>query len=133
MSKISDFLTEAGIFFLATADGDQPKVRPLGAHVEVDGKVIFGVGNFKEVYRQLQKNPKVEIVACKSDMKWLRYTGTVVFDDDPKYAEMHLDLIPSLRDIYNEQTGNKLMTFHLEDATAVVIPMMGEGEDILGQ
>ena len=51
MSKINDFLTEAGVFFLATVDGDQPKLRPLGAHFEIDGKLLFGVGDFKDVYK----------------------------------------------------------------------------------
>lgn len=131
MSKINDFLTEAGVFFLATADGDQPKARPLGAHMEMDDKVIFGVGDFKNVYKQIAANPKVEIVACKPDGHWLRYTGKAVFEDDPKYAEAMLDMMPDLRNIYNEQTGNKMMTFHLEDATAVDIPIMGEGESLL--
>ena len=131
MSKLNDFLTEAGVFFLATVDGDQPKLRPLGAHLEMDDKVIFGVGDFKAVYRQMVANPKVEIVACKQDGHWLRYTGKAVFEDDPKYAEAILDMIPDLRNIYNEETGFKMMTFHLEDATAVDIAMMGEGENLL--
>ena len=46
MSKINDFLTDAGMFFLATVDGDQPKLRPLGLHLEMDGKVLFGIGDF---------------------------------------------------------------------------------------
>ncbi|MBQ2429112.1 MAG: pyridoxamine 5'-phosphate oxidase family protein, partial [Ruminococcus sp.] len=62
MSKVSDFLNEAGVFFMATADGNQPKLRPLGAHMEADGKIIFGVGDFKNVYRQMKANPLVEIV-----------------------------------------------------------------------
>lgn len=131
MSKLNDFLTEAGLFFLATADGDQPKIRPLGAHMEIDGKEIFGVGDFKDVYKQLAANPKTEIVACKPDGKWLRYTGKAVFETDPKYAEAMLDAMPQLRGIYNEETGHKMMCFHLEEATGVVIAMMGEGEDIL--
>ncbi len=131
MSKVNDFLTEAGVFFMATVDGDQPKLRPLGAHLEMDGKVIFGVGDFKAVYREMVVNPKVEIVACKPDGHWLRYTGKAVFEEDPKYAEAILDMIPDLRNIYNEETGNKMMTFHLEDATAVDIAMMGEGENLL--
>ena len=131
MSKINDFLTEAGVFFLATCDGDQPKARPLGAHLEADGKVLFGIGDFKNVYKQPTANPKAEIVAAKPDGHWLRYTGKAVFEDDPKYAEMIMDALPKLRDIYNETTGNKMMVFHLEDATAVDIPMMGEGEDLL--
>lgn len=131
MSKINDFLTEAGVFFLATADGDQPKVRPLGAHFEMDGKVLFGIGDFKEVYRQLLANPKTEIVACKPDGHWLRYTGKAVFETDPKYAIAALEAMPQLKRIYNDETGHKMMMFHLEDATAVQIAMMGEGENMM--
>ena len=53
MSKVNDFLTETGVFFVATVDGDQPKLRPLGLHFEMDGKVLFGIGEFKDVYKQL--------------------------------------------------------------------------------
>ncbi|MDD7408408.1 MAG: pyridoxamine 5'-phosphate oxidase family protein [Anaerovoracaceae bacterium] len=130
MSRVNDFLTETGIFFLATVDGDQPKLRPLGAHLEIDGKVIFGVGDFKDVYKQMEANPKVEIVACKPDGHWLRYTGKAVFDHNDVYAKKMIEA-SHLEEIYNEKTGNKLMTFHLEDAKAVDIPMMGEGEDLL--
>ena len=131
MSKINDFLTEAGTFFLATIDGNQPRLRPLGAHIEMDDKVIFSVGDFKNVYKQLQANPLCEVVACKKDGHWLRYTGKAVFETDAKYAEAVLEAIPFLKNIYNEKTGNKLMCFHLEEATAVDIPMMGEGESLL--
>lgn len=130
MSKLNDFLTEAGVFFLATADGSQPKLRPLGAHIEIDGKVLFGVGDFKDVYKQLVKNPLVEIAACKPDGKWLRYTGKAVFETDPKYASTMLEAAPNLKNVYNEKTGHKLMMFHLEDTTAVVINVMGPGEPI---
>jgi uncharacterized pyridoxamine 5'-phosphate oxidase family protein len=123
MSKINDFLNETGVFFLATEDGNQPKIRPLGAHLEMDGKILFGVGDFKAVYQQMQANPQVEIAACKQDGHWLRYTGTAVFETDEKYAEAMLDAAPNLRNIYNEETGNKLAVFH--------IPVMGEGENLL--
>ena len=131
MSKLSDFLTEAGIFFLATNDGAQPKLRPLGAHIEMDGKVLFGIGDFKDVYKQLKANPLCEIAACKPDGHWLRYTGKAVFETDQKYAEAVLEGAPHLRNIYNDETGNKMMMFRLEDAKAVVIAVMGEGENIL--
>ena len=131
MSKVNDFLTEAGMFFLATADGDQPRLRPLGFHMEMDGKILFGVGDFKEVYKQLLVNPKAEIVACKKDGHWLRYTGRAVFETDPKYAEAALDAMPNLRGIYNEETGHKMMVFHLEDAAAADINVMGPGENLL--
>ncbi|MCR4924254.1 MAG: pyridoxamine 5'-phosphate oxidase family protein [Lachnospiraceae bacterium] len=131
MGKVNDYLNEAGVFFLATADKDQPKCRPLGAHIEMDGKVIFGVGDFKNVYKQLLTNPKCEIVSTKQDGHWMRYTGKAVFERDEKYAEAMLDAMPNLKDIYNEKTGKKLMCFHLEEATAVDIAVMGEGEDLL--
>lgn len=131
MSKIADFLNESGVFYLATVDGDQPKARPLGLFIEADGKVLFGIGEFKDVYKQLVANPKAEIVSAKADGHWLRYTGTVVFEDDPKYVELALEKMPNLRAIYNEETGNKMAMFSLQDATAVDIPMMGPGEDLL--
>jgi len=131
MSKVNDFLTEAGVFFLATAEGDQPRLRPLGAHMEMDGKVIFGVGDFKAVYRQLSAHPLCEIAACKQNGHWLRYTGKAVFETDPKYAAAMLDMSPGLKNIYNETTGHKMMCFHLEDAKAVDIAVMGEGESLL--
>ena len=131
MSKINDFLNEAGVFFLATVDGDKPRLRPLGAHMEMDSKVIFGVGDFKNVYRQMVANPNVEIVACKQDGHWMRYTGKAVFETDQKYAEAMLDGAPHLRNIYNDQTGNKMMCFHLEDATALDIAVMGDGENLI--
>ena len=131
MSKIADFLNESGVFYLATADGDQPKVRPLGLFIEADGKVLFGIGDFTDVYKQSVANPQTEIVSAKADGHWLRYTGTAVLEDDPKYVELALEKMPNLRAIYNEETGNKMMMFSLQDATAVDIPTMGPGEDLL--
>lgn len=131
MSKIGDFLKESGVFYLATCDGDQPKLRPLGAFLEMDDKVIFAVGDFKNVYKQMLANPKVELVSAKQDGHWLRYTGKAVFETDEKYAEAMLEASPHLRNIYNEKTGHKMMAFHIEDATAVDIAVMGEGESLL--
>ena len=131
MSKVYDFLKEVGIFYLATVDGDQPKLRPLGLVMEMDGKVLFGVGDFKDVYRELLTNPKAEIAACRKDAHWIRYTGKAVFETDPKYAEAALASAPHLRSIYNDETGHKMMIFHLADATAREITVMGEGVDLL--
>ena len=131
MNRISEFIDEAGIFYLATEDGKQPKVRPLGAHVEQDGKVYFTVGDFKEVYRQMKENPLVEIVAfTPADRKWLRYTGKAVFEENEAAREAVFEELPHLRKVYNENTGNRMMLFTLEDATAVIIDMAGNVETI---
>ncbi|NLY88596.1 MAG: pyridoxamine 5'-phosphate oxidase [Firmicutes bacterium] len=117
IEKISNFLTEAGVFFLATTDGDQPKCRPLGVHVLRNDQLYFGVGDFKDVYKQLRRNPKTEIVAVKGD-DWLRLYGEAVFEQDNTIAQEILEKIPFLKEIYNEETGYKLAIFHLEKATA---------------
>ncbi len=131
MSKLHDFLNEAGIFYLATADDDQPKVRPLGAHVEEDGKEYFTVGDFKEVYRQMVKNPRVEIVAFEpKTRRWLRYTGKVVFVDSPSVEEKIFQELPHLRQMYNDETGYKMKIFTLEDATAKILDMQGNVEEL---
>ena len=64
VSKVDDFLTRAKAFTLSTVDGNRPRARPLGLHMVVDGSIVFGVGDFKDVYRQLIANPEVEITAC---------------------------------------------------------------------
>ena len=135
MNKIDDLLAASKAFFLATADGDQPKLRPLGAHHLVDGKVWLGVGEFKEVYRQLAANPKCEIVALQPDAgKWLRWTGRAAFAEGAereKLEEIFLDGIPSLRKIYDKQPGRRMMCFTLADSRAELIPMMPPGEVLL--
>ena len=75
MSKITEYLQATGTFFLATVDGDQPRLRPLGAYAEVDGLTYFGVGDYKDVYKQMEVNPNVEIAAWDGE-HFLRYYGT---------------------------------------------------------
>ena len=125
MSKISDFIKEAKVFFLATADGQQPKVRPLGFCTEVDGRTLFAIGSQKNVYQQLQKNPLCEIVAVSKDFRWLRYTGKAVFETDPKFGELVFEAFPHLRKIYAAANA-KPAVFHLEDAKAEIRNLMGE-------
>ena len=72
MSKVNDFLSEAGVFFLATVDGDQPKCRPLGAHMEMDGKVIFGVGDFKNVYKHQSRTDTGCVIQEKQYLRLMR-------------------------------------------------------------
>ena len=133
MSIINDFLTEAGVFYLSTVNGVQPKCRPLGMHLEIDDKILFGVGDFKDVYRQINRNSRVEIVAYKPDGHWLRYSGRAVFESDDKYSKQALESSPQLKEIYNDETGYQLKMFHLEKAKAVIIPVMGEGTVILDE
>ena len=131
MSKLHEFLNEAGVFYLATEDGPQAKVRPLGAHVEMDGKEYFTVGDFKPVYRQMVENPLVEIVAyTANDRKWLRFTGKAVFEDNDAVREKVFEDLPHLREAYSEESGRKMMIFRLTDAKACIYDMAGNEEVI---
>lgn len=127
IEKVNDFLTEAGTFYLTTADGDRPKCRPIAFHMAAGDKLYFGVGDFKEVYRQMRENPHVEICAVVGK-EFLRYYGTAVFEKDGVIAEKVLQAAPSMRKIYNEETGYRLAIFHLEDASAEFRGMLGVRE-----
>ena len=118
--RIDDFMNEAQVFFLATVDGDKPKNRPLGFHLLKDGKLYFGIGNHKDVYKQMEKNPYVEIVALV-ETDFLRYYGKAVFEEDAIVAENEF-----LQSIYNDETGFKLAIFHLEEATAEIRDVTGK-------
>ena len=137
MQRIDNLLTASKAFFLATVDGDQPKLRPLGAHHIVDGKVWLGVGEFKDVYRQLAANPKCEIVALQPDGgKWLRWTGRAVFAEGAereKLEEVFLSAAPGLRKIYDKSPGKRMMCFTLADARAELITLMPPGEILLDE
>ena len=114
---ISSFLGKAGTFFLATEDGDQPRTRPVSFQMLVKDKLYFGVGKHKDVYKQMEKNPKVEICAYKgSDI--VRYYGKAVVDDDPELFKTAVEVLPLLGQIYNEESGLKLAIFSIEDAKA---------------
>ena len=132
--QIDDLLSKSGAFFLATADGDQPKLRPLGAHHVVDGKVWLGVGEFKNVYRQLAAHPKCELVALQPDGKWLRWTGRAAFAEGAereRLEEVFLEAAPGLRKIYDKSPGKRMMCFTLADSRAELIALMPPGEVLL--
>ena len=137
MNRIDGLLAASKTFYLATVDGDQPKLRPLGAHHLVDGKVWLGVGEFKNVYRQLVANPKCEVVALQpAGGKWLRWTGRAVFAEGAereRLEEVFLSAAPRLRRIYNKKPGKRMMCFTLVDSRAELIPMMPPGEVLLDE
>ena len=123
--RIDEFMNEAQVFFLATVDGDKPKNRPLGFHLLKDEKLYFGIGNHKDVYKQMEKNPYVEIVALV-ETDFLRYYGKAVFEEDYALADAIVGENEFLQSIYNDETGFKLAIFHLEEATAEIRDVTGK-------
>ena len=119
--KVFNFLNEAKVFYLSTIDGDKPRCRPLGLKSLIDGKVYFGVGEFKNVYKQLVANPNCELVGLKGG-EWIRINGKAVFEKDYKLAEKILDENKHLKEMY-EKNNWKIMIFHIE-GTVEIIKMM---------
>jgi len=115
MEKTCAFLKNAGYYFLATTEGDQPRVRPFGTVHIFEGKLYIQTGNVKRVSKQIAKNPKVELCAFK-DGKWIRVSGTLVNDDRREAKVSMLDAYPSLKKMYSPDDGNT-QVLYFENAT----------------
>lgn len=126
MKRAMEFLEEAGTFYLATADGDQPRVRPFGAVAEFEDKLYIITNNEKDVYKQMQKNPKVEISGMAKG-KWIRLSAEAVRDDRFEARKNMLDANPSLRKMYSEDDG-RVEVLYLQNATATICSFTDEPE-----
>ena len=116
MQKVVDFLKNAETYYLATVDGDQPRVRPFGTVNVFDGKLYIQTGKVKDVSKQIHANPKVELCAFK-DGQWLRVAGELVEDDRLEAKQSMLDAYPSLQGMYKAVDGNTEV-FYFRNATA---------------
>ena len=105
MEKICNFLKEAGVYYLATVEDGQPRVRPFGTAHIFEGKLYIQTGKVKPVSKQISENPKVEICAFKDGM-WLRVAGELVEDDRVEAKKSMLDAYSNLRAMYDENDGN---------------------------
>jgi len=128
MEFIDGFLDQAGVFTLATTCGDQPRMRILGLKIVLDGKIYFAVGTFKDVYKQLQANPKCEILASV-DEDFLRWDGVATFKDDDRFMPIVKEMLPELVQMY-EQMGWKLGFFTLEGGCAEIVSVNNEKKKI---
>ena len=117
MQRVCDFLKEAGVYYLATVEGDQPRVRPFGtAHIFED-KLYIQTGKVKPCSRQLRENPKAEICAFHGGA-WIRLSGELVEDDRVEAKKSMLDAYPNLRGMYDENDGNT-QVLYFKNATAI--------------
>ena len=105
MEKICNFLKEAGVYYLATVEGNQPRVRPFGTALLYEGKLYIQTGKVKPVSKQLAANPKAEICAFK-DGVWIRIAGELVNDDRVEVKKAMLDEYSNLRGMYDEHDDN---------------------------
>ena len=116
MEKVYSFLKEAGTYYLATVEGDQPRVRPFGTVNLFEGRLYIQTGKVKPVAAQIAADAKVEVCAFMNGT-WLRLSGELVEDDRYEARKAMLDAYPSLRAMYDENDGNTVV-YYFKNATA---------------
>ena len=116
MKRVLEFLKKAEVYYLATVEGDQPRVRPFGTVNEFEGKLYIQTGRVKPTSRQLAANNKAEICAF-SDGAWVRVTCELVEDDRYEAKKSMLDAYPNLRGMYDENDGNT-QVFYMKNVKA---------------
>ena len=123
MKRVLDFLKKAEVYYLATVEGDQPRVRPFGTVNEFEGKLYIQTGKVKPTSKQLAANPKAEICAF-CDGAWIRVACELVEDDRFEAKKSMLDAYPNLRHMYDENDGNT-QVFYMQNATATISSFSG--------
>ncbi len=116
MQEVYEFLKKCGTYYLATLEGDQPRVRPFGTVDIFEGKLYIQTGKVKSVSKQLQVNPRAEICAWDGE-KWLRVSGRLVRDDRVEAKKHLLDNYPELQGMYSPYDDNTEVLY-FEEATA---------------
>ena len=110
LEKVIKFLDEAQTYYLATVEGDQPRVRPFGTALIYKDRLYIQTGKIKPVSQQLKANPKAEICAFM-DGTWLRISGELIEDETREVKTLMLEKMPMLRHMYNEDDGNMQMLY----------------------
>lgn len=128
MKEVYDFLKRCETYYIATMDGDQPRVRPFGTADIFEDKLYIQTGKIKNVSKQIHANPKIEIYGM-TDGKWIRIEAVAVEDDRVEARQHMLDTYPTLKNRYAADDGNTEV-FYLKDATATISSLMDEPEII---
>ncbi len=118
MKQVYDFIKKAGVYYLATVEGDQPRVRPFGTIDLFEDKLYIQTGKKKPVADQMKANPKVEISAMAGG-KWIRISAEAVLDERIEAQEHMLDAYPDLKGMYQPGDGNTEV-YYLKNATAQI-------------
>ena len=116
MEEVYEFLKKTKTYYLATAEGDQPRLRPFGTIDLFEGRLYIQTGRRKDVFKQIIANPKVEICAFDGE-RWLRVAATLVVDDRIEAEEHMLQAYPELQSLYQPGDGNNVVLY-LQDFTA---------------
>ncbi|MDR2757919.1 MAG: pyridoxamine 5'-phosphate oxidase family protein [Spirochaetaceae bacterium] len=128
MKEVYDFLKKGETYYLATIDGNKPRVRPFGTVDIFENKLYIQTGKVKNVSKQIKANPNVEICAMLGE-KWIRIEATLVEDDRIEVRRHMLDAYPVLKSSYSADDGNT-QVFYLKNAVATISSFTGEPQII---
>ena len=123
MNEILKFITDAKVFYLATVEGDKPRVRPFGFAMEYQNKIYFCTSNQKKVYKQLNTNSQFEACTMSSDGDWIRLQGKAVFDSNMGAKAKAFEVMPNLANIYKSPENPFFEVFYVAEAEATFYNM----------
>ena len=128
MQRVFDFLKSCGTYYLATVEGDQPRVRPFGTINLFENKLYIQTGHVKPIAHQIEANPKVEMCAFNGK-EWIRVCGVLVEDTRIEAKKSMLDAYPNLRAMYDENDGNTAV-YYIKDGKATISSFTTQPEEI---
>jgi uncharacterized pyridoxamine 5'-phosphate oxidase family protein len=129
MNEVLTFLQDNPTFYLATVDGNIPKVRPFGFVMNYENKLHFCTSNQKDVYKQLKVNPQFEVSTTSKTGEWLRLKGKAVFNTNKQSKQAVLDSAPFLSNMYSVD-DSIFEVFYIENAEATFYNMKGASKTI---
>ena len=129
MNKIVEELKKVKVFYVATIEGDQPRIRPFSSVAEFEGEGYICSGNFKEVYKQIKSNPKVELCGMYDNVSWLRVSATLIEDNRIEVQQAVLDDSTGPSQLYKAGDG-RFVTFKLTDIKATKFSFLSAPEEI---
>lgn len=118
MQEVFEFLKACGVYYLATVEGNQPRVRPFGSYAVINGKLYIETAHGKPVAQQIDANSKVEICAFDGQSRWVRVACTLVPDESVEAKHEFLEQMPGLRDLGYNETDGKMAIYYVTDAEA---------------
>lgn len=124
MSKVVDFLNEIKVYYLATVEEREARIRPIGATVEFNERVYFGTNNQKDMFKQITNNPSIAISGFNGE-KWIRITGNAVIDNNIEAKKAMLEANPNLKDMYSAD-DDIFEVFYIDNMKATLCSFAGD-------
>ncbi len=121
MNEIVDFLNKSDVQYLASIGLDgKPKVRPFQFMFEDDRKLWFCTSNKKEIYKELKKQPFIELCASGKNLSWLRIEAKVIFAANLNIKQKVFECSPLVKNIYKDPNNSDFEVFYLSEGKASI-------------